>query len=506
MQSENERKERRFQSESHGRRNEFERDRDRVLYTESFRRLSGVSQVAYTGEAELYHDRLSHSLKVGQVGRRIAQFLKSQIENENIEVSLSPEVVETAALIHDIGHPPFGHPAEQKLDQLIKRKGVSEGFEGNAQSLRIITRVAVHPETEQSSTSGATNSGERKRGATETSDMPENIDRSNKTSRQDNPTLSDTGIHSKERGLNLTRASINASIKYPWKRSIEQDANEWGEDESQKFGRYRTEKDIFSWARQGYDTKHRCLEAEIMDWADDLVYAVHDVEDFYRAGVIPLEQILTEHSAEREEFINDYLPDDTDQESQPNGKFEKREQVNDWLTKIYDISEISRKFRGTRKDRVQINRLSGDLIGRFVGDTDDQDDVLEIQMNPERGDRYLQIDSDLRKEVTVLKHMLKKYVLENPALQAQRRGEKQLIEDLFGILYNAVRPQGDEQVDIIHPPFREDAKKLQKSGTARTRARLVTDVITFMTEQQAIKFHKRLTGNTPGTLQEYIVT
>jgi dGTPase len=240
-----------------------------------------------------------------------------------------------------------------------------------------------------------------------------------------------------------------------------------------------------------------------MDWADDLVYAVHDVEDFYRAGVIPLEQILRPKSSERKMFIEDYLPDED--ESSDKDEFDSHEEVERWLNTISSYCGIDREFTGTRHDRMKLNDLAAWLIGRFVGDDDDVDHGIRINPDPETGERYFSVDDQLRKEVGVLKFMLIKYVLDNPSLQAQRRGERKVIEDLFEILYDAISPQLNENVDIIHHPFRREAKALKQNGNSTQRARLVTDIITSMTEQQAIRLHKRLTGDTPGSLQEYIV-
>lgn len=475
-----------------------------MLYTEAFRRLSGVSQVAYTGETELYHDRLSHSLKVAQVGRRIAEYLEDEAA-EN-DVPLSADVVETAALAHDIGHPPFGHPAERELDKLLKEKGVTEGFEGNAQSLRVLSHVAVHPETEtlredpKRNTSSAVDTQEASEGQDSATDGE-----APRSEPHEEPSEADDGGSRKDpRGINLTRASINATIKYPWKRSAEPGCeNEWGEDESEKFGRYSSERDVFNWAREGFNSKRRCLEAEIMDWADDLVYAVHDVEDFYRAGVIPLEQILRPKTSERTEFIEGYLPDED--ESADEDQFDSREEIENWLDIISEYCGIDREFTGTRHDRMRLNDLAAWLIGRFVGDDKDVGHGISINPDPGTGERYFDVDNQLRKEVGVLKYMLIKYVLDNPSLQAQRRGERKVIEGLFNILYKAVSPECEENVDIIHHPFRNEAKTLEKHGTLTERSRLVTDIITSMTEQQAIRLHKRLTGDTPGSLQEYIV-
>jgi dGTPase len=114
-----------------------QRDRDRILYSSSFRRLAEVTQVVAANSGYVFHNRLTHSLQVAQVGRRIAENLnKRQPETRDY---IDPDVVEAACLAHDLGHPPFGHIAEQILNQRTKKFG---GFEGNAQSFRIVTKLA----------------------------------------------------------------------------------------------------------------------------------------------------------------------------------------------------------------------------------------------------------------------------------------------------------------------------------------------------------------------------
>jgi dGTPase len=123
-------------------RSAFERDRDRILYSEPFRRLAGVTQVVHAAEGHAFHNRLTHSLKVAQFGRRITQrFLAHQ---PALASFLNADVVETACLAHDLGHPPFGHVGEEELNRsLTSDYGVADGYEGNAQSFRIVTKLAV---------------------------------------------------------------------------------------------------------------------------------------------------------------------------------------------------------------------------------------------------------------------------------------------------------------------------------------------------------------------------
>lgn len=221
----------------------FERDRDRILYSSAFRRLAGVTQVARSGEADFFHTRLTHRMKVAQVGRRLAEHTLRRQPGESAVLGVHPEVVEAACLAHDLGHPPFGHLGESILNRLVIKAGDTDGFEGNAQSFRILTRLAVRFE--------------------------------------------------KAPGLDLTRAVLAAAIKYPWVREPD------GGIKERKWGYYRTEQADFDFVRDGADFATKTAEAELMDWADDIAYSVHDLEDFHRGRMLPWLQIFSKEGEER---------------------------------------------------------------------------------------------------------------------------------------------------------------------------------------------------------------
>lgn len=216
-----------------------------MVYCSAFRRLAEVTQVVSASEGYSFHNRLTHTLKVAQIARRLAERLSRRAQDEGLGI-IDPDVVETAALVHDLGHPPFGHTAEIALDELAVQAGERDGFEGNAQSFRIVTKLAIR-----------------------TPAYP---------------------------GLNLTRATLNAVLKYPWLRATKG-------PHSRKWGVYHAEEAVFDWAR-GAAGESRSIEAELMDWADDIAYSVFDVDDFYRAGLIPLDRVMVDRF-ERDRFVAD---------------------------------------------------------------------------------------------------------------------------------------------------------------------------------------------------------
>ena len=405
----------------------FQRDRDRVLYSAEFRRLSGVTQVASAGEGDVFHNRLTHSLKVAQVGRRLAErLLRDSKDRATSWGGLDPDVVETAGLAHDLGHPPFGHDGEEVICKAVDTAD-RDGFEGNAQSFRIVTRLAAHADN--------------------------------------NPDLDDDSTIDGNAGLNLTRASLNAILKYPWFRGD-------SEDHPRKWGAYRVDKDRLAWVRSGQNDGQLTLEAELMNWADDVTYAVHDLEDFYRAGLIPLHRLL--HRAEQDRFI----------EAAQKRKESLRQQEGlgtSLRTVLGPMRLLDRPYDGGQRQRTIMNDAASSLITQFI-----TGDAIRLT-DPSEG-RRVKIDPGIRLQVDLLKEVTYYYVIGHPRLVSVREGQRAMLRKLFDIYLEVL--EGKRNQALLPQTARD---RLERGDGPH---RLVADLLAAMTERQVIQTYQRFTGIT----------
>lgn len=387
-------------------RSPFARDRARVLHSAALRRLAGKTQVVGPGEgAEVSgvpRTRLTHSLEVAQIGSGIAG-----------QLGADADLVDTAGLAHDIGHPPFGHNGEDALDAAAADCG---GFEGNAQTFRILTRLEPKVLTD-----GA--------GAV---------------------------------GLNLTRASLDAVLKYPWPAS----------PGARKFGAYDEDVEAFAWVRVNAPPHRRCLEAQIMDWADDVAYSVHDVEDGVLAGRICLHVLVDESErTELAELAAKYFCD------KPLSTVQDAAQA---LGELPVVGTLARRgYDGSLPAQAALKRLTSELVGRFASAA-----VSGTRAEYGQGPwgRYaadLAIPDRVAAEVALLKALALRYVMRDPRRQWLQRDQRQLLSELV----EALASESPDALDAVFHPAWEAA------ADEAARRRVVIDQVATLTDAQAHAWH-----------------
>jgi dGTPase len=391
----------------------FERDRARVVHAASSRRLAAKTQVVGPQSDDFVRNRLTHSLEVAQVARDLARAL-----------GCHPDIVETAALAHDLGHPPFGHNGERVLAEL---SGDCGGFEGNAQTLRLLSRLEAK-------------------------------------------TFDDQGDSV---GLNLTRATLDACTKYPWDRADATAPAGVHADGSPrvvvKFGVYDDDRPVFDWLRLGRAGRERCLEAQVMDLADDVAYSVHDVEDGIVAGRLDLTRL--DQAAVWETVRGWYLPHASDDDLAH--AFAQLRSVGSWPQQSYD---------GSRRGLAALKNLTSDLIGRFCGAV--QEATFEAYDGPfARYGADLATPEQTLLEIAILKGIAAHYVMSADDRVYAMVRQRELMAELVAAL--AERPEA------LDPVFAED---WARSESDAQRRRVIIDQVASLTDTSAVTWHNRLVG------------
>jgi dGTPase len=373
-------------------RSPFERDRARVLHSSALRRLAAKTQVVGVGVDDFPRTRLTHSLECAQIGRELGAAL-----------GCDPDVVEAACLAHDVGHPPFGHNGEVVLAEAAAACG---GFEGNAQSLRVLVRLEAK--------------------------VP--------------------GV-----GLNLTRAVLDAATKYPWPRSA---------DDPVKFGAYDDDLPALEWVRRGAPPRRQCLEAQVMDWADDVAYSVHDLEDGVHAGHIDLDGLdrdaVAAHAAAA---------------YSTHAAAELRPVLDDlaaapWWVRGYD---------GGRSTQVALKRMTSELIARFCTAAYD---AMRSAYGAGPLSRYaadLAVPDWARAECALLKGVAGYYVMARADAMERQAAERVLLGELVDALV--------DRSQRLEPLF---AEAYAAADDAAGRLRAVVDQVASLTDTSARGWHASL--------------
>jgi len=381
----------------------FERDRGRIVHSAALRRLSAKTQVLGAGFDDFVRNRLTHSQEVAQVARELGASL-----------GCDPDIVDSAALAHDLGHPPFGHNGEVALDAVAATCG---GFEGNAQTLRLLTRLEA------------------------------------KTFGPDGASV----------GLNLTRGTLAACIKYPWRRG---EAPGGGP----KFGVYDDDLPVFTWIRADAEPHRRPIEAQVMDLSDDIAYSVHDVEDgvvggwFDLTGALDLPRVCA--------VARDwYLPDADDERL--GAALERLQGLPEWPTTRFD---------GSRRALGSLKSLTSALIGRFA--------VAAQAATVERWgagplvryDAHLEVPVATLDEITVLKSIAAHHVM----LADDRTQHLAAQRDLLAALVGAVMAREGRDLD------RDLAADFAVAPDDAARLRVAVDQVACLTDVSAPLWAQRL--------------
>ena len=399
-------------------RGEFARDRARVLHSSALRRLGAKTQVLSPSGGDFARTRLTHSLEVAQIGREMA-----------IDLGLNADIVDMACLAHDLGHPPFGHNGEKGLNDWAADIG---GFEGNAQTLRLLTRI------------------------------------------EPKVFLSDgTSI-----GLNLTRASLDAACKYPWSRA---EAGEMREH-SVKFGVYEDDLEIYNWMRINAPLRVKSVEAQVMDFSDDVAYSVHDFEDAIVSGYIKLEEL-----------------------ADPAAEAELLEKISEWNVGVYSTPDLAQALSNlqalpnwpTSFDRSPamlggLKNLASDLIGRFVSQT-----ISAIVDSSSTGStstaamaRYaarIEVPASVKAEIAVLKGIVSAFLMSHESRRPIYEWQRGLLAELA----DALLASNGQNLDVYC------TAAWQQANTDVEKRRVIVDQVASLTDQSAITMHNRLVVKGP---------
>jgi dGTPase len=380
----------------------FQRDRARVLHSAALRRLAAKTQVVEVGSGDFPRTRLTHSLECAQIGRESAGVL-----------GCDPDLVDAACLAHDLGHPPFGHNGESALATFAAGCG---GFEGNAQSLRLLTRLEAK--------------------------MP-------------------------GAGLNLTRATLDATLKYPWPARPGQ----------VKFGVYADDADVFAWIRSGAPPEKLCLEAQLMDWADDVAYSVHDLEDGLQAGMITLGALRDPAEQKTVAALT------ADEYCAPGSV--TVDELCEVIAGLLALPCWPAAFDGSLESMAGLKNLTSELIGRFCSSA--QAATLGARPPGVRLTRYaadLVVPRQQRLECALLKGVTAQYVMTRAGAAQTQARERELIAELAAAVL-AGAP------GALEPVFRA---AFAAAGSDEDRLRVVVDQIASLTDTSAIAWHGRLCG------------
>ena len=397
----------------------FEQDRDRIIYSPAFRRLQSKTQVFLAGEFDFYRTRLTHSIEVAQIGRSIVNHLNRSSGELGDSFRVDQDLVESICLAHDIGHPSFGHAGEQVLNEVMLAHG---GFEGNAQNLRILVDLFYRDGTRWS-------------------------------------------------GMKPTRAFIDGLLKY---KTLFGDS---ALKENHFIYDFQAELLDFVSPQVGFKeicsseealNAFRSLECRIMDWADDIAYSVHDVDDGIRAGFITVKKVrrwMEQPGVDR--------------------STEDQQQLESLCQAIMDDS---------------FGRFLARLIGRFIRATSlvHRDSPLSAQSNRYRFD--IQIAPAERRLSTLLKRLAVELVFQTPQVQQLEYKGGEVLRRLFGVMEQQYVQRRTPSYQLLPSHYH----LALGAAEDHEKPRRLCDYLSGMTDGFVVRTHKRLFDPDFGSIVDLI--
>lgn len=385
----------------------FERDRARLIHSSALRRLGAKSQVLVAGTDDFARTRLTHTLEVAQIGRHIGMLL-----------GCDPDVVDCACLAHDLGHPPFGHNGERALARIAANIG---GFEGNAQTLRILTRLEP------------------------------------KVFHEDG----------RSAGVNLTRASLDAAVKYPWTKD---EAPTRGNGIiSTKFCVYPDDEPVFRWLKRRSPARIKPMECQVMDLADDIAYSVHDVEDAIVSNSFD-PRVLSDAR------MVDHIVESTRRwyGEQWNG-----DALLEAFKRLRREHLLPERFSGSRRSLAMLKNITSDLIGRFARSVEQ---ATRERYGDGRLIRYtasLVVPEQTRYEIMALKGIAVHFVMAPREHEPLHQEQLSIIEDLVDVmLANGANPS-----NALEDQFLDDWYEATNDAE---RLRVAVDQVASLTDGSAL--------------------
>ena len=372
-------------------RSPFEIDRARIIHSAAFRRLQGKTQVFVSGSGDFFRTRLTHSLEVGQIGKGLA-----------LRLGADPDLVEAGCLTHDVGHPPFGHTGEAALARCMQQHG---GFEGNAQNIRLLTRLS-------------------------------------------------TKFLDKD-GLNLSRATLDATLKYKFPFSSGRAKFYYDEDGS-----------LVRWATDGGIPGGRSFECQLLDWADEIAYSVHDLEDGMKAGMITSGRLKNSRRMV--------------------ARTEAEQEQLHWVLEQVQFVENQPGERARKAARKELtSRLIHDFLTAAERELTPPDDLGPSKETSTDRYRYRLVINPLQQtRCGVLKDIMFRLIVEDARVATLESKAERIIEGLFEV-FSDLRPR----TAFLFP---EDFRDLWEEADDEGKIRIACDYIAGMTDDYAERVYARL--------------